>query len=398
MRTMCFLPASRSFHGIRVIGDHLYYSESERVLRVPFKAGDRKKTPANAVPELVADLSSGGGGDRFTHTIDAHPLTGEIFVTTGRYDESSCTASASRVGAVLRIGARAASVMGDIVVGRCRNPMYMRCKSFGCYAMELSGDSWTGVGGTEKLVAIVNSTDVGFPCCIQPNKPYGEFGADCSKITKQIADFPLTDTPFGFDWDEKRQWPAPYTGHLFIGNHGSFYSGSSGNPSAFEDAGLIAVEWDYVNKRPVASTAPGVAGIYPQFVPNGWGGAGVLGERLTDVMFHPDGRLFLADDFTGHILWIAPTNLMTNGTFVPLGDVPSTVSTSATTPAPAGSTVSTTSGAETTATTTGSVGTGADTTVSTTRGSVGATSKSAAAPLAVTMLAVMIVAIFVSVL
>jgi glucose/arabinose dehydrogenase len=264
---------------------HLYYSESEKVMRIPFAAGNRRKS--TATPEMVADLSTGGSGDRFTHTIDAHPVTGELFVTTGRYDESSCTAAPTRSGAVLRIGPKAASNIGDIVVGRCRNPMYMRCKSFGCYVMELSGDSWGGVGGTEKLIAVVNDTDIGFPCCVQPNKPYGSSGTDCSKITRQIADFELTDTPFGFDWDDKRRWPAPYTGRLFIGNHGSFYTGGSGNPAAFEDAGIISLDWDYTNKRPVNFTATGVAGKYPQFVPNGWGGAGQLGERVTDVMFHP---------------------------------------------------------------------------------------------------------------
>lgn len=58
---------------------------------------------------------------------------------------------------------------GTIMITRCRNPMYfidffplinsvpfryLTCVPWGCYAMELTGDSWGRQGGTEKLIKV----------------------------------------------------------------------------------------------------------------------------------------------------------------------------------------------------------------------------------------------------
>lgn len=269
--------ADPSVHGIRIVGNKLYFSESEAVKSVSYKLGDRKLASTEA-PKLVADLSSGGFGDRFTHTIDYDYGNGDLFVTTGRYDAYSCDANENpRVGAVLRINElpNGAVTAGDVFVRGCRNPMYMRCKTFGCYAMELTGDSWGYVGGTEKLFKVVNNTDIGFPCCVRKDMPF-QAGSDCSKVTPHLLDIDINDTPFGFDWDAANvMQQAPYKGALFIAMHGSF--------SGWINAGIGYVPWNYTTQRPASSE-------YKQFIPNAFGHSGSVARgRVADLIFHPDG-------------------------------------------------------------------------------------------------------------
>lgn len=275
--TNLFMTADPTVHGIRIVGNRLYYSESEAVKYVTYAMGDRKAS-ASEVPKLFADLSHGGFGDRFTHTIDYDAVNGDLYVTTGRYDAYSCDPNdEARVGAVLRINELASGAVnpGDVIVRGCRNPMYLRCKSFGCYAMELTGDSWGYLGGTEKLFKVVNNTDLGFPCCVQKNVPFVA-GNDCSKVSTHLLDININDTPFGFDWDDANVMTgAAHKGALFIAMHGSF--------SGWVNAGVGYVRWNYTTNRPVMNA-------YEQFIPGGFGHQGTVARgRPADLIFHHDG-------------------------------------------------------------------------------------------------------------
>lgn len=119
-------------------------------------------------------------------------------------------------------------------------------------------------------------------------------------------------TVFCADWDIGKNFPGKwrffaafltlpaitekYRGHLFIGMHGQFVS--------HVYAGIHYLEWDHDAKAPVSGSES------QQFIPDGWGNPpGSVGSRVADLKFHPDGRMFFCDDFTGDIHWIAPTTL-----------------------------------------------------------------------------------------
>ena len=283
--------AFASVHGVLITGGKLYYSVATDVYSVPYATGDRS-LPAGVVPERVADLSDPGAADRFTHTL-AVDAAGEIYVSRGQFDNSACPPPNPRSGAVLRIGP-GHDLHGDIVVTGCRNPMYVNCAPWGCYAAELTGDSWQGIGGTEKLVRMRDGDNYGYPCCVGHNLPVPSVQPppDCSGVPLAVQSYPLQDTPFGFDWELQNKFPAPYTGALFMGFHGAFGS--------WNGTGLGWIPLDPVSHDPVAADQPFVTGF---------ASSGPVMGRICEVRFAPDGRLFFTDDQGGGIYWVSPKRL-----------------------------------------------------------------------------------------
>jgi glucose/arabinose dehydrogenase len=316
--TQSFLRGESSIHGILAHKGSLYYTTSSGVYRVPLVDGQRAaavRTDGQLANNVrVAEL----GSERYTHTLAVEPGTDALFVSTGRYDTNRCAgADDPRLGAVLRIGGDQ-PLEGTVVVENCRNPMYLRCMPWACYTMELSGDGWGGQNGVEKLVRFSskNATDpvnVGYPCCIrkgQREKDYAPASETCEQIDDSEFEFRLGDTPFQFDWDSGKNFPAPYTGSLFIAMHGSF--------QAWVGAGIQVLAWDDATNKPKAGQKP------VQMMPGGFGRGGDLfkesadgGGRVSGLKFHPDGRLFVSDDRSGKVFWIAPKTLRRTGARVP---------------------------------------------------------------------------------
>jgi len=294
--TFAFGPLFQSVHGLLVREDRVIYSVIDAVFTVPYSAGET--SIRNVTPTRLVNMSDADGSSRWTHSL-AQGTNGDIYVSRGIYDTFTCPPSIPRSTAVLRIGA-GHDDHGDIVTKGFRDALFIRCMPWGkCYAAELSGDSWDKFGGTEKLIELHDGGDLGFPCCIERDKPNPSFTApvpDCSNIAVAVTSFPLHNTPFGFDWQQKSGWPAPYSGGFFVGMHGQFGS--------WIGAGL---EW--------APTDPGThipTQATKQFL-TGAGHAPHVINRVADVMFAPDGRLFFTDDQSGAIYWIAPRTLKRPG-------------------------------------------------------------------------------------
>lgn len=311
-----FLTGVPSMHGVLVAPDALYYTDDKNVWRVPLASGQRRVklasdgvTPADRT--RIAALTS----ERFTHTLARDPENGDLYVSCGRYDTDECVQSDDpRVGAVLRVGG-SEPLEGTVVVENCRNPMFLNCQTWGCYSMELSGDAWGSQNGAEKLVSFRRGSphvNVGYPCCIRKGQrelSYSPQEEKCDNITESLFEFRLGDTPFGFDWDVGRNFPAPFTGALFIAMHGSFQS--------WVGAGVQVLPWDSKTQLPAKNAKP------THLVPEGFGHGGSAfedssGGRVSGLRFHPDGRLFFTDDVTGHVWWVAPKTLRSSGPRVPL--------------------------------------------------------------------------------
>jgi glucose/arabinose dehydrogenase len=318
VETQTFLTGVPSMHGILVHKNFLYYTADDGVFRVPLAFGQRAalKRADGGLTNLtrVASLQA----ERYTHTLAVEPGTDALFVSTGRYDTNRCERfDDPRLGAVLRIGGDEA-LDGTVVVENCRNPMFIQCMSWACYAMELSGDGWGGQDGAEKLVRFSSKSaakpvDVGYPCCIrkgQRERDYAPASETCDSVAESEFEFRLGDTPFQFDWDEGKNFPAPYTGSLFIAMHGSF--------QAWIGAGVQVLAWDWKTNKPQVGAKP------VQLIPRGFGRGGDLfpedgdnGGRVSGLKFHPDGRMFVSDDRSGKVFWIAPKTLRRTGPRAP---------------------------------------------------------------------------------
>jgi glucose/arabinose dehydrogenase len=287
-------PASLAcVHGLLFADGYLYFTRSDEVRRVRHAPGAR--TAPAGPSELVATLGIAGISDaRWTHTLEQHK-DGSIYVSRGRGDTTACTPEEMTRGAVFALhasGKAALPLVPELVADGFRNPMYLRCapNSCGdCYASELTGDNWSGVGGREKLALLVkNSGSWGFPCCVARDRPAPGWGAqNCGSVAAEHIAIPIHDTPFGLDFD-RGGFPEPYKHGLFVALHGV--------TTSFGGTGVVWLKTDPVSLRPVGE---------PKMFIKGFGPVG----RTADVVFAPDGRMFIADDTAGRIFWVAPRTL-----------------------------------------------------------------------------------------
>ena len=279
-------------HGLSFADGYLYFTRSDEVRRVPYVAGDRV-APA-AAGELVANLGGARIPDvRWTHTLE-RTKGGSLYVSRGRMDATVCNDEEMSRGVVFALHVEEKGrlpLVPEVVADGFRNPMYLRCSPSSCgdcYASELSGDNWDGVGGHEKLSLLTKGESWGYPCCIAHGIPHPDIGTrDCSKIGRELAAIPLHDTNFGLDFD-RGGFPEPYRHGLFVALHGVFTS--------FGGTAVVWLPAHPVSLRPFGEAKSFVKG----FAPTG---------RATDVAFAPDGRLFIADDTAGKIYWVAPRTL-----------------------------------------------------------------------------------------
>jgi glucose/arabinose dehydrogenase len=281
-------------HGLSFSGGYLYFTRSDEVRRFPYVAGQRAAPPSAS--ELVSTLGGKGIADvRWTHTL-AETQTGSLYVSRGRHDTSACSAEEMTRGAVFSLdvgGGAPLPITPELVADGFRNPMFLRCSPSSCgdcYASELTGDNWDGVGGREKVALLEKKGESwGFPCCVGRDLPAPSGGAaSCANVGRELAAIPLHDTPFGLDFD-RGGFPEPYKHGLFVALHGVITS--------FGGTGVIWLPTDARSLRPTGQPTMFVKGFGK---PNG---------RATDVVFAPDGRMFVADDTLGRIYWIAPRTL-----------------------------------------------------------------------------------------
>jgi len=281
-------------HGLLFSGGYMYYTRSDEVRRVPYTQGAR--VAPGGPSELVATLGGAGLNDiRWTHTLEQNK-DGSIWVSRGRFDTSTCSQSEMEIGAVfsLPIGGNATLPVTPVLVANgFRNPMYVRCSpgSCGdCYTNELSGDGWDGQGGHEKLALLEKKGQSwGYPCCIQQGVAANTAGtADCSNVGRELVSIPLHDTPFGFDFD-RGAFPGDYRHGVFVALHGVVPS--------FGGSGVVWMKTSPGSLRPTGEATMFIHGF------------GKPVGRATDVAFAPDGRMFVADDTSGKIYWVAPRTL-----------------------------------------------------------------------------------------
>lgn len=301
-----FLSGLPSTQGLLFAGSYLYYQDRTRIMRVPYAPGDRT---AAAPSEQVADIAIATAYTSFIHwpkTLDIAD-DGTIYVANGGDEGEPCDPTlepAARPfhGGILELDG---SPGGALVAKGFRNPISVRCArghSF-CFAVELTRDFSTAVGGREKILPIRQGDDWGFPCCATTDVPFPDINPvpDCSAVAKEIDSFFVGNTPFDLDF-EFGKWPEPWSNQAYVPLHGAYGSWSG--------ARVVAIDFDTMTGQvlPGSDLTGTSTGAMKDFA-TGWDDDTRSHGRPAVVAFAPDGRLFLGSDTTGVIIWIAPLGL-----------------------------------------------------------------------------------------
>jgi glucose/arabinose dehydrogenase len=295
---LTFLDNLPSTQGLLFANDHFYYQDHTKILRIPYKAGDRK--PQSGV-EQVIDITSYQSSLHWPKALDIAD-DGTIFVANGGDEGEACDTTHPFHGGIWQVDG---TVSGKPVVKGCRNPIAVRCSRGHnkCFALELAKDYTGNEGGREKMIPIRAGDDWGFPCCASKNLPYPNVMPvpDCSQVTQDTDGFTIGDTPFGVDI-EPGLWPAPFTGNAFVANHGAFGS--------WVGARVVMIDVDPATGIPYpADNLNGQDSKHLHTFAAGWDDNSLSHGRPAAVTFAPDGRMFLTNDNNGDIIWIAPLSL-----------------------------------------------------------------------------------------
>ena len=294
--TTTFLSNLPSTQGLMFTPGYFYYQNGTQVVRMPYTPGQRF---ASAPGDPLVDITIYESSLHWPKTFDMAD-DGTIYVANGGDQGETCLQPPPFHGGILKVDG---SEGGAPVAQGFRNPIAVRC-SHGhdlCFALELALDySWPS-GGREKMVPIRQGDDWGFPCCATTNTPYQAISPvpDCSGVATDEVSFLIGDTPFGLAF-EPGTWPAPWTGAAFVTTHG--------DNAMWHGARMVALSLDATTGLPVPGSdldADVDYGGMTNFA-TGWDDGTLSHGRPAAVEFTPDGRLFLANDRNGDIIWIAP--------------------------------------------------------------------------------------------
>ncbi len=310
------LPATQ---GLLFYDGGFYYQDHTQILREPYAVGQRGPV---AQPIALVDVQVYVDFGHWPKTLDVDEA-GRIFVTNGGTQGETCDPSHPFRGGILSIDGSAGGLQ---VAKGLRNPIYVRCHHDGhnlCFANELARDYSEALGGREKLIPVRDGDDWGYPCCAANDLPYTDECLVCSAQTQtrqasttvcqqrsnmcsplctgivpENASFIIGDTPFGLDFIDG-QFPAPWDHRVYVAVHGAFGS--------WAGARVVGIAFDPATGLPLpGSNLPGMErGSLADFL-EGWDDGQRAHGRPADVTVSADGRLFVANDTTGEIFWVAP--------------------------------------------------------------------------------------------
>jgi len=291
-------PSLRSTQGLLFTGGFLYYQNGTKIMRVPYATGDRAPSGPS---EQMADITYYFSSLHWPKTLDAAD-DGTIYVANGGDQGEACDPTRPFHGGIRKLDG---TPDGGPVAKGFRNPISVRCGRGHnrCFAVELAKDFTTFQGGREKLIEIHQDDDWGFPCCATKDLPYVGIqpAPDCSGVAADSDSFMIGETPFDVDF-ETGKWPAPWAHRAYLPLHGV--------AGAWDGARVVAIAMDPTTGELMpASTLPaGPPGSVVDFA-IGWDDGKRSHGRPANVAFAADGRLFLGNDNTGDIVWIAPVDL-----------------------------------------------------------------------------------------
>ena len=300
-----FIGGIRSVQGILFNQGYFYYQDGPSIRRVAYAAGDR--TPKSA-PELVVTIGAPQSGAHWPKVFDV-AADGTLYVSNGSDQGEACMTTRPFHGGILAIDGTPG---GRPMAKGFRNPIALRCRRDKdvCLAVELVLDYSGPLGGREKLAQVKDGDDWGFPCCATKGVPYGGVTyadtmprqvPDCSGVASESNAFIVGHTPFGFDYEPGQGlWPGMWNGRILVTLHGDF--------GTWVGARVVAIATDPVTGLPLPSSETAGGNNMVDFA-TGWDTGQRSHGRPAAITFAPDGRLFVANDVDGNIVWISPIGL-----------------------------------------------------------------------------------------
>jgi glucose/arabinose dehydrogenase len=295
--TKATLPLA-SVEGMLFTNGFFYYQDHTTIQRVPYTSGMRQNT---ATPTQMIDINVYVDSFHWPKTLDVAD-DGTIYVTNGSFDSETCVEPHVPKGVVMAIDG---TPNGKLIAQGFRNPQYMRCQHGhnNCFLNELTKDFSTGAGGREKLVQFGAGQDWGFPCCASKDLPFpgGPANVDCSNVQDDTNAFIVGSTPFGLDF-ETGKWSDPYKNSVYISMHGQVGS--------WTGARVVMITTDPATGKPFPSSDRdgSASGPMTNFA-TGWDDGTRSHGRPSDLTFGADGRMYIANDYTGTVFWVAPIGL-----------------------------------------------------------------------------------------
>jgi glucose/arabinose dehydrogenase len=293
-----FLSGLASTQGMLFTAGYFYYQDGTMIRRMPYTSGQRM---GQSPGDPVVNVTIYEDATHWPKTLDVAD-DGTIYVGNGGDQGETCIQPPPFHGGILKLDG---SEGGAPVAQGFRNPIAVRC-SHGhnlCFALELALDYSAGGGGREKMVPIRQGDDWGFPCCATTNAPYPDISPvpDCSSVATDEVSWLIGDTPFGLEF-EPGLWPAPWAGVALVATHGA--------AGTWVGARIVAISLDPVTGLPVPGNDlnGNDTGAMSDFA-TGWDDGSYAHGRPAALTFSADGRLFVANDRNGDILWIAPMGL-----------------------------------------------------------------------------------------
>lgn len=298
-----YLTMLEYIQGLYFGGGYLYYQLNQtQIARIPFKSGDLSPSGAS---QTVTTITLQQASEHWPKMLDV-AQDGTLYVTNGSTQAESCLSTRPPFGTINKINPDGTT---SVVAKGFRNPISMRCETNHdvCLVTELALDYSSGMGGREKLVPVRQNDDWGYPCCATQNLPYTGVvyqdtmtTPDCSGVAVEPVSFVIGETPFGVDI-ESGKWPAPYASRAYVTMHGEYGS--------WVGARVLSIALD-VNGMPMQATDldGGESANMTDFA-TGWDDGRQDHGRPGTITFAPDGRMFVGNDQSGMILWIAPVGL-----------------------------------------------------------------------------------------
>lgn len=285
------IPANQ---GMLFTDGFFFYQNDTKIMRLPYTAGMRSSSDRGT---QVANITYYRSSLHWPKPMDIAD-DGTIYVGNGGDDGEPCRPNDRAFhGGVLRLDGQGGAIQ---VAKGFRNPISVRCLRGRnmCFAVELAKDFSHAAGGREKLVPIRDGDDWGFPCCATKDKSYVTGAADCSGVAEDPGRFFIGDTPFDVDFVQGT-WPAPWGHRAYVPLHGAYGS--------WAGARVVSIELDQMtgDVLPGSDLAGENEGSFVDFA-TGWDDGSRSHGRPANVVFSPDGRLFLGNDVDGTIFWIAP--------------------------------------------------------------------------------------------
>lgn len=262
-------------HGITFRGNDLFVAETSRVVRYRYDAATRTARD----PKTLLDLPA--GGSHTTRTI-VFGQNGKLYVSIGS-SCNVCRETDQRRAAILEVdpdtGASTRWAQG------LRNTVFFIVDpSTGRMLGNDMGRDLLGDNLPPDELNELTSGDYGWPFCYgkQQNDPFGRHPQSCAATTPSLFDYPAHVAPLGLQFIP-RAFSSDHAGDLLVAFHGSWNSS-------------VPVGYKIVRVNMENGTPTGMQDFMTGFLSNGK----VLG-RPVDLLFSPDGILYVTDDQAGAI-------------------------------------------------------------------------------------------------